>query len=215
MTSVPLAAGERHAGLFGLAPTLAAGLLDVVQPDAGRCSGITGLRKIAVVAEAHFATVAPHAGSLGPVAEMAALHVLAAIPNALVLEKMDPDWDGRRLTMAPASDVRGGFAMVPSGPGLGVEIDEVFVGRHPHQSNAGLASGQWPPGTSGATLYHQPRHPRAYLLRQAAGQERETAGRHARRLRTTLAPDHRKPRASPVVPSNRCSRSWSNRTQTG
>jgi galactonate dehydratase len=89
-TTVPLAAGERHGGLHGIAPLLAEGLLDVAQPDAGRAGGITGLRKIAAVAEARFATMAPHAGSLGPVAEIAALHLLAAVPNALILEKMDP-----------------------------------------------------------------------------------------------------------------------------
>jgi galactonate dehydratase len=159
-TSVPLASGERHAGLHGIAPLVFEGLVDVVQPDAGRCGGITGLRKIAALAEARFATVAPHAGSLGPVAEFAALHVLAAIPNALILEKMDPDWPGRAQAVTMSPVLRDGHLLVPEAPGLGVEIDAAFVAAHPSVRNVGLPKGGWPAGTEDATLYAQPRHPR-------------------------------------------------------
>ena len=163
-TDVPLASGERHGGLFGIAPLLHENLVDVVQPDAGRAGGLTGLRKIATLAEARFATVAPHAGSLGPVAEFAALHLLAAIPNALILEKMDPDWEGRARTVTTEPVLRDGHLLVPDSPGLGVDIDEAFVAAHPSQRNVGLPAGGWPEGTEGATLYAQPRHPRAPAL---------------------------------------------------
>jgi galactonate dehydratase len=168
-TDVPLASGERHGGLFGIAPLLQEGLVDVVQPDAGRCGGITGLRKIAHLAEARFATVAPHAGSLGPVAEFAALHVMAAIPNALILEKMDPDWDGRAQTVTALPVVQDGHILVPDAPGLGVDIDEAFVALHPSLRNVGLPAGGWPEGTEGATLYAQPRHPRAPAFPRRGG----------------------------------------------
>ncbi len=161
---LPLAAGESHAGLWDIAPMLADELLDVVQPDTGRAGGITGLRKIAAVAEAHFASVAPHSGSLGPVAEFAALHLLAAIPNALILEKMDPDWPGRARTVTVEPEMRDGHVLVPDRPGLGVDIDEAFVAAHPHQRNVGLPSAQWPRGTEGASLYTQARHPRRPML---------------------------------------------------
>lgn len=160
-TDVPLAAGERHGGLHGIAPLLHEGLVDVVQPDAGRAGGITGLRKIATLAEARFATVAPHAGSLGPVAEYAALHILAAIPNALILEKMDPDWEGRAQCVTATPILQDGYLMVPDAPGLGIDIDEDFVARHPSIRNVGLPAGGWPEGTEGATLYAQPREQRA------------------------------------------------------
>jgi L-alanine-DL-glutamate epimerase-like enolase superfamily enzyme len=163
---VPLAAGERHGGLHGLAPLLLDGLIDVAQPDSGRAAGLTGLRKIAALAEARFATVAPHAGSLGPVAEFAALHLMAAIPNALILEKMDPDWPGRSRVVTAEPELREGHLMVPDTPGLGVDIDEDFVAAHPSQRNVGLPSGGWPAGTEAATLYAQPRHARALPLRR-------------------------------------------------
>lgn len=157
---VPLAAGERHGGLHGVAPLLTEGLIDVAQPDSGRAGGITGLRKIAAVAEARFATVAPHAGSLGPVAEFAALHLLAAIPNALILEKMDPDWPGRARVVTRGPELVDGHLIVPDAPGLGVEIDEDFVAAHPSTRNVGLPKGGWPAGTEEAGLYAQPRWPR-------------------------------------------------------
>ena len=154
---VPLAAGERHGGLHGIAPLLHEGLIDVAQPDSGRAGGITGLRKIAAVAEARFATVAPHAGSLGPVAEYAALHLLAAIPNALIHEKMDPDWPGRARVVTREPELVDGHLLVPDAPGLGVEIDEDFVAANPSVRNVGLPKGGWPAGTEEAGVYAQPR----------------------------------------------------------
>ncbi|WP_431280880.1 mandelate racemase/muconate lactonizing enzyme family protein [Humitalea sp. 24SJ18S-53] len=158
--TVPLAAGERHGGLHGLAPLLRDGLIDVAQPDAGRAGGLTGLQKIASFAEACGATVAPHAGSLGPVAEAAALHLMGAIPNALILEKMDPDWPGRAdaVTMTPV--LQHGALLIPPGPGLGIGINEAFVAAHPATRNVGLPRGGWPAGTEAATLYVQPREAR-------------------------------------------------------
>ena len=163
-TRVPLASGERHGGFHGIAPLLLEGIVDVAQPDAGRAGGITGLRKIATLAEARFATVAPHAGSLGPVAEYAALHLLAAIPNALILEKMDPDWEGR-AKVVPQPVMQDGWILVPDAPGLGVAIDEDFAAAHPSLRNVGLPKGGWPAGTEDAGLYAQPRHPRAPALK--------------------------------------------------
>jgi len=108
--------------------------------------------------------VAPHSGSLGPVAEYAAIHLLAAIPNALILERMVPDWPGRGAVIKGAHPVmEAGHVIVPDGPGLGVSIDEAFIAANPSLRNAGLASGGWPEGTEDATLYTQPRTPRTTI----------------------------------------------------
>lgn len=160
---VPLAAGERLGGFHGIAPLLLEGLIDVAQPDTGRADGLTGLKKIAALAEARFATIAPHSGSLGPVAEFAAIHLLAAIPNALILERMDPDWEGRARTITTRPEMRDGFVIVPDAPGLGVEIDPAFVASRPSVRNVGLPGGGWPAGTEDATLYAQPRTPRSRI----------------------------------------------------
>ena len=88
---MPIAAGERHSHIWGVRQLIEREIVDVVQPDTGRIGGISQMMKIAAMAEAHYITVAPHSGSLGPVAEYAAIHVLAAIPNALILERVHDD----------------------------------------------------------------------------------------------------------------------------
>ena len=93
--SVPLAAGERVGTIHGSRPYIERDLVDVIQTDTGRGGGITQMRKIAAMAESHGIMFAPHSGSLGPVAEFAALHVMATIPNGLILERMEFDWPGR------------------------------------------------------------------------------------------------------------------------
>ena len=85
------------------------------------------MKKIAAMAEAHHIMMAPHSGSLGPVAEYAALHVMAAIPNALFLERIEDDWEGRAHTVIPHPQQVDGFLAVPNAPGLGVDIDEDFA----------------------------------------------------------------------------------------
>ena len=163
--ALPLAAGERLATLAEMRPFIDDRLLDVLQPDTGRFGGITQMRKLAGLAEAHGLMLAPHSGSLGPVAEFAAVHLMAAIPNALILERMEPDWPGRAETTRNALTTADGHLHVPTGPGLGVQIDPDFVAAHPSQRNADLARGGWNPGTENETLYVQARRQRARMTR--------------------------------------------------
>ncbi|WP_018856330.1 mandelate racemase/muconate lactonizing enzyme family protein [Rhizobium sp. 42MFCr.1] len=158
---VPLAAGERSATIFGERELIENELVDIIQPDTGRAGGITQMKKIAAMAEAHHIQMAPHSGSLGPVAEYAALHVLAAIPNALILERIDDDWDGRKLTILPHPQQVGGSIAVPDAPGLGCDIDEAFVARFPSGGNVSVpvpeSAGSYNPGTYNEHLYVQTR----------------------------------------------------------
>jgi galactonate dehydratase len=158
---VPLAAGERMSTIFGERDLIERELVDVIQPDTGRAGGITQMKKIAAMAEAHHIMVAPHSGSLGPVAEYAALHLLAAIPNGLFLERIEDDWEGRAQTVIPHPVSVDGFLRVPDAPGLGVDIDEAFVARFPSQANissqVSAASGSYAPGTHDENVYVQTR----------------------------------------------------------
>jgi galactonate dehydratase len=167
-THVPLAAGERMATIFGSRELIERDLVDVIQPDTGRAGGITQMKKIAAMAEAHHIMVAPHSGSLGPVAEYAALHVLAAIPNGLFLERIEDDWPGRAQTVIPHPVAEQGYIKVPDAPGLGVDIDENFVARFPSMGNVSVpvseASGEYVNGTYGEHVYVQTRWPRARYL---------------------------------------------------
>jgi galactonate dehydratase len=166
-TSIPIAAGERVSTIWGIRPYIERELVDVIQPDTGRAGGITQMRKMAAMAEGHFITMAPHSGSLGPVAEFAALHVMATIPNALMLERLEFDWPGRYEVVRPVLKVEDGAIAVPDAPGLGVEIVEEECEKHPGRRNvADLPTdpGAYEPGTMAEAVYFQTRRRRRARL---------------------------------------------------
>ena len=163
---VPLAAGERLGTIWGLRPLIERDLVAVVQPDTGRAGGLTQMKKIAAMAEAHGITVAPHSGSLGPVAEFAAVHLMAAIPNALMLERIENDWPDREKVLTQHLVLKDGHLAVPDRPGLGVDIDEAFVKRHPSIRNVAVAGGGYEKGTEQETVYFQSRRGHAKVFRK-------------------------------------------------
>jgi len=168
--TIPLAAGERLSTIWGLRPLIERELVDVVQPDTGRAGGITQMRKIAAMAEAHYITMAPHSGSLGPVAEYAALHVMATIPNALMLERMENDWPGRDTVIIPAPQVTDGTLHLPTAPGLGVDIVPEEIAKHPSIRNISMLPDDdgwaYERGTPDEAVYFQTRLQRRLKLKR-------------------------------------------------
>ncbi|MGI9248505.1 MAG: mandelate racemase/muconate lactonizing enzyme family protein [Woeseiaceae bacterium] len=129
---VPIASGERLGDISDFTRLIVGGHVDVVQPDTGRAGGISGMKKIAAIAESQFVNVAPHSGSLGPIAEYAAVHLLASIPNCLYLERFADDWPGREAVLSVPLAFRDGAFLLPDRPGLGVELlDEEVKGYTP------------------------------------------------------------------------------------
>jgi len=159
----PIAGGERLATKWGAKTLIGAGLVDIIQPDSGRAGGITEMKKIAALAEAHFIQIAPHSGSLGPVAEYAAAHLMAAIPNALMMERLDPDWPGKDAVVTPALQTADGHIQVPERPGLGVDLVEDVIAAHPSLRNVAIASGGWQAPDEHGSTYHAMRRRRAEL----------------------------------------------------
>ena len=161
---IPIAAGERHSHIWGVRQLIEREIVDVVQPDTGRIGGISQMMKIAAMAEAHYITVAPHSGSLGPVAEYAAIHVLAAIPNALILERVHDDVPVRYEVTLPHIETINGHIEVPNRPGLGVDIDEDVVLAHPSKGNTSRpgseGDGAYESGTFDEHVYVQSRYRR-------------------------------------------------------
>jgi galactonate dehydratase len=167
--NIPIAAGERHSHIWGVRRLIEEEIVDVVQPDTGRIGGISQLMKIAAMAEAHYISVAPHSGSLGPVAEYAAIHVLAAIPNGLILERVHDDVPIRYDVVQPHIETVDGYIQVPDRPGLGVDIDEDVVAANPSRGNTSTPGspddGSYEPGTYEEHLYVQTRYRRQRTLR--------------------------------------------------
>jgi len=166
--NIPIAAGERHSHIWGVRQLIEREIVDVVQPDTGRIGGISQMMKIAAMAEAHYITVAPHSGSLGPIAEYAAIHVLAAIPNALILERVHDDVPVRYEVTLPNIETVDGHIEVPDRPGLGVDIDEDVALAHPSRGNTSTpgyeGDGSYEPGTFDEHVYVQSRYRRQKTL---------------------------------------------------
>lgn len=115
-TVVPLGFGRtiRDPGTFQ--DMLRDGLVDLLRPDL-LTHGITGVRRLAAMAETYYVDVAPwHQG--GPIAHAAALHAAASIPNFFIAQAPPGE--------APVS-LRNGFFPLPTGPGLGITVDEKML----------------------------------------------------------------------------------------
>ena len=135
---LPIAAGERHSHIYGVRQLIEREIVDVIQPDTGRAGGLMQMKKMAAMAEAHYITFAPHSGSLGPVAEIAGLHLLATLPNFLIMEHLEDDVPQRYEVIAPLPEISDGHITVPNAPGLGVDIIEVAIAFYPPQGNIPL-----------------------------------------------------------------------------
>src|SRR5881628_1549812 len=118
-THLPIATGERIFTKWGFREILEKKAPSFFQPDFCHAGGITECRLIAGMAEAFYATIAPH-NPLGPVSLAAGLHLAAAIPNFLCQEQASL---GLGYIKKPFQ-VRDGYVDIPSGPGLGIELDE-------------------------------------------------------------------------------------------
>jgi L-alanine-DL-glutamate epimerase-like enolase superfamily enzyme len=123
MTSTPLAAGETAFGATGFKTLLGEGLIDYVQPDLGRCGGLTAAMQIAALSFVQNRTLAPHTGFSGGLSQLAALHLAAATPDLFALEYMFIDNPARELFTESYPCPQDGTIAVPQGPGWGLELD--------------------------------------------------------------------------------------------
>src|SRR6185437_11553863 len=118
-THLPIATGERIFTKWGFREILAKGAATILQPDLCHAGGIFEARLIAGMAEAHYATIAPH-NPLGPISLAAGLQLAASIPNFLCQEQVSL---GDGYINQPFK-VENGYVKIPEGPGLGIELDD-------------------------------------------------------------------------------------------
>ena len=130
-TSIPIATGERLATKYEFARVLELGAAAILQMALGRVGGLLEAKKIAGMAEAHYAQIAPHL-YCGPVEGAANIQISACSPNFLILESIQT-WGGfhARILKKPIR-WEDGYIIPPSEPGLGVELDEEVAAQHPY-----------------------------------------------------------------------------------
>jgi L-rhamnonate dehydratase len=128
-TSLRIAAGEEESERKSFLELMDVGKIDVVQVDLTRCGGFTEGIKIAALAADRGLPVVNH-GFTTYLNVAAALHYLASIPNSLGLLEFVVE-EGTTLRHQISEPIRAvdGRVAVPTGPGLGLEIDEAGLSR--------------------------------------------------------------------------------------
>jgi 2-dehydro-3-deoxyphosphogalactonate aldolase len=131
-TSIPIATGERLATKYEFARVLELQAAAILQMALGRVGGLLEAKKIAGMAEAHYAQIAPHL-YCGPIEGAANIQIAACSPNFLILEGIQT-WGGfhARILKKPIR-WEDGYVIPPSAPGLGVELDEEAAAQHPYE----------------------------------------------------------------------------------
>jgi galactonate dehydratase len=133
-TSIPIATGERLATKYDFARLLSAGAAAILQMNLGRVGGLLEAKKIAALAEVRHVQLAPHL-YCGPVVGAANIQLSTCSPNFLILEGIER-WQGFHadVLMKPVR-WEAGYVIPPTEPGLGVELNEEVIARHPYEGS--------------------------------------------------------------------------------
>ena len=129
---IPIATGEAVFTKFQFRDLLATGAADIIQPDMAATGGLTEMKKIAAMAEAHYVSVAPH-NPLGPLATTSNVHFAATAPNFLILEYHADDVGLRAEILHEPLKLEDGYVVLPDAPGLGVELNEEVFEKYPYR----------------------------------------------------------------------------------
>ena len=132
--SMPIAGGENEHTLYGFRELIGAGAVDVAQPDLGSCGGISAGRHIIALAQSHGVQINPHVWG-SAIAQAASLQFIAALPGAHhslfaqepVLEYDRSSHPFRQHLITTPIQQAGGWVEIPTGPGLGVEVDRAVL----------------------------------------------------------------------------------------
>ena len=130
-TSIPVATGERLTTKYEFARVLQEQAASILQMALGRVGGILEAKKIAGMAEAYYAQIAPHL-YCGPIAGAASLQISTCSPNFLIQESIQT-WGGFHATILKEPiQWQDGYIIPPTKPGLGVELDEDVAVKYPY-----------------------------------------------------------------------------------
>lgn len=128
-TSIPIATGERLSTKYEFRELLEKQAAAILQMALGRVGGILEAKKIAGMAEAHYAQIAPHLYT-GPIEGAANIQIDTCSPNFLIQESIE-QWGGfhAEILQEPIRWEKG-YIIPPTRPGLGIELNEEVAAQH-------------------------------------------------------------------------------------
>ena len=128
-TSIPIATGERLTTKYEFHDVLKHGAASILQMNLGRVGGILEAKKIASIAEAYYAQIAPHLYN-GPVGAAASIQLATATPNFLIQESI-MTWGGFHAEVLQEKiEWKDGYIIPSDKPGLGIELNMEVVRAH-------------------------------------------------------------------------------------
>ena len=128
--NLPIATGERFATIFEYQQLLENRGCAYVRPDLCLCGGLSGSKKVAVLAEANHIKVIPH-NPLSPVSTAACVQLDACIPNFALQEYTGESEPPKSELLVEPLRLEDGYLVVPEGPGLGIELNESAIAKYP------------------------------------------------------------------------------------
>jgi len=136
---LPIATGERLYTRWDFRPLLEKQAARIIQPDVCHVGGILETKKIAAMAETYYVSVQPH-NSNGPISTLASLHLDACIPNVIFQEFFYPYLELYNEMLTEPIKCQNGYLEIPTGPGLGSDINEEFILKRPPVPQPQLAT---------------------------------------------------------------------------
>jgi len=152
---VPIAAGENEFGLQGFRELARTGAVDIVQPDASRCGGISEVHRVGKLAQEHGLRVATHSWS-DAVAIVANAHVIATMDNGITVEV---DRTGTPLVdelLVGGLRVEDGLLDLGDTPGLGIELNRELVERLRMKDPLAMPTGIYSDMVFGGARFSEP-----------------------------------------------------------
>ena len=131
--NIPVATGERLYNKYEYRELINMQAADILQPDITQAGGFLETKKIAAMGDVYYMLVAPHNVG-GPVSTATSLHFAASTPNFKIQEHFNDfseAWVKEAATGCP--EVVDGYFSLPSGPGLGMTLNEDLIKEHPYR----------------------------------------------------------------------------------
>jgi len=132
-TRIPVVTGEALYTKAAFREVFERRAADIINPDVCNCGGILELKEIAAMAEPYYVAVSPHNYNSMAMGLAATIQVAACIPNFLITEYFVNFEEAASEVSLNSFKVEDGYIRIPTGPGLGLELNEEALLKRPYQ----------------------------------------------------------------------------------
>jgi galactonate dehydratase len=132
-TTIPIVTGEAHYTRNGFREIFDKRAVDIINPDICNTGGILEITQIAAMAQPHYIAISPHGYNSTSIGLAAGIHASATMPNFLIYEYFVNVEEVCRTFTSGYLEPHNSYIELPTGPGLGIDIDEEKLTQHPYK----------------------------------------------------------------------------------